>query len=100
MINFSCLKLLTVDRIQQFCVLPLLALFSRCVIQCDSACYSTDLCWSVDYFESLRGNEQIHIRGRLILTLRHLENSKACCGHPFGGREEEGGEETADTSGL
>ena len=31
MINFSCLKLLTVDRIQQFCVLPLLALFSCCV---------------------------------------------------------------------
>ena len=31
MINLSCLKLLTVDRIQQFCVLPLLALFSRCV---------------------------------------------------------------------
>ena len=31
MINFSCLKLLTVDRIQQFCVLPLLELFSRCV---------------------------------------------------------------------
>lgn len=31
MIDFSCLKLLTVDRIQQFCVLMLLELLSRCV---------------------------------------------------------------------